>query len=169
MSRISDERLGEILAAAQNAKHGRFQYDAFIAHALDYEVITALITELRELRSLSRRSSDGVAVRGLEWGPESGLGFFRAPTPFGEYVIMPNLNDGGYTWWFGVQMRDNGRHSPTVDAAKAAAQSHFDAAIRSALEPSPAPVVDEGMVHAFAEYEGITAEADTPQQGGNNG
>lgn len=76
----------------------------------------------------------GGRVRGLEWGPPSGLGFYEATTPFGSYVIMSGLRDTTAKWWFGQQPSDAGNRRASVEEAKAAAQADYEQRIRSALE-----------------------------------
>lgn len=85
----------------------------------------------------AKSDETAVAVKPLEWWPESALGFHRATTPFGEYVVMPDLNRhfNEVRWWFGAQ-REEGNSAPSVDAAKLAIQADFEARIRSALAPT---------------------------------
>lgn len=91
--------------------------------------LSAALEEIERLK--------GARVRELEWLPESALGFHRAITPFGEYVVMPDLNRhfNEVRWWFGAQQQE-GNSAPSVDAAKSAAQRDYAQRITSAVNPT---------------------------------
>jgi hypothetical protein len=85
-----------------------------------------------------------VKVRPLVWRGDAD--FWMAPAPlFGRIRVEPYGRDGtftvswsvpGYSDWF-----INGAEYPTPEAAKAAAQAHYDARILAALAVQPAPDV----------------------------
>jgi len=84
-------------------------------------------------RILALIQQPAVKVKTLEWRPSHLTGALEAQTPFGEYGAGEQ-DVGGFYWCL-----DNGEGEdvggyPTLEAAKAAAQAHYDNAIREALE-----------------------------------
>lgn len=89
---------------------------------------------VREVRNLyAAPPAPSVAVKELEWSPRNDQPQYEvcADTPFGRYKTS-NKGEYGFGWMQPRQTVWSG-FLPTLEEAKAAAQSHYESRIRSAL------------------------------------
>lgn len=102
-----------------------------------------------------------VRVKALEWIERVGVtDTFDAKTSIGNYIAA--LTDDGQSFWFVVGLtRSN--YTETLEAAKAAAQSDFDARIRSAIIPAKPAGVVEALAPEEKRGNFIAVTTDEPQ------
>lgn len=94
--------------------------------------------------ALSATPGDGeVVVKPLEWREYSGT--WTAPTPFGIYRIYHYPEDGRYKWFI-EGVFGSGATTSNCEAAKAAAQSDYEARIMSALAPRATVAGEPGII-----------------------
>jgi hypothetical protein len=145
------------LEALRNELEGEYG-EKVIGKQTLYWLVTAYLAALSQNPGTSNTSGEavGVKIKPLEWGPESGLGFHRADTPFGQYVIMTKLPPiPEVTWWFGIR-HGNDKMAPSLAEAKAAAQADYEQRILAALEPR-ASDREAVAVEALKQYQAAIA------------
>lgn len=109
----------------------------------------------RALAASPSPALEAVAVKPLEWNPETGLGFHYADTPFGSYTIMSDrARFKSVKWWFGANQSVSTTAS-SVAEARVAIQADYETLIRSALTHPPALV--EALKRARARMERIAS------------
>lgn len=105
-----------------------------------------LAKEIRRWTARLRAAKPAVRVKALEWGSEEGL-YWVAHTGFGiysvEWVEFLKAWAVRMTWRAGINGRQFiHRNFDTLEAARAACQAHYEAAILSALDAAPEPPGD---------------------------
>lgn len=77
----------------------------------------------------------GGVARELEW-KQSNISDWEADTPFGSYLVHYD-HSAEHWWWIANCNDDGGEGIYHLEAAKAAAQAHYNDAVAKAVKPGP--------------------------------
>lgn len=110
------------------------QQDAWTPHEIARDVLRAALTA-----ALAVQDTEPVRVKPLEWTAHPYLARYEARSAIGLYLIEQTTRE---VYLNGPRDDEdaNQKSFVSVEEAKAAAQSDYEARIRSAIEPQPEPV-----------------------------